>query len=361
VRVLLLNRRDIRNPLGGGAEVYTHEVAKGLGARGAEVTVFASTWEGAPPEETVDGIRHIRRGSELSVHLHGFLHAWRNRKLYDVIVDQFNGLGFFGFLIPGKVIMLIHQMYREFWFRELGRVGGAIPYVIEPLLLRCYRRIPVVTVSPSTRADLERLGLREVYVVMNALSGKALDAVPEKEARPTFMFLGRLRATKRPEDAVRIYRRVKAEMPEAQLWIAGTGPAEGGVRREAEGLADVTFLGHCAEDEKFRLLARAHVLLVPGVREGFGINVIEAASQGTPAVGYDIPGLRDSIRDGRTGLLAHGAEEAAQLAVGLLRDPGRYREMCEACLAYARDFTWEKRAEEFWETLNSSSALLRDR
>jgi glycosyltransferase involved in cell wall biosynthesis len=49
-------------------------------------------------------------------------------------------------------------------------------------------------------------------------------------------------------------------------------------------------------------LSRAHIILVQAVRERWGRVVIEANAMGTPAIGYDVPGLRDSIRHGETGI-----------------------------------------------------------
>ena len=57
--------------------------------------------------------------------------------------------------------------------------------------------------------------------------------------------------------------------------------------------------------EKYDLLARAHILINPSIREGWGLVVIEAASVKTPTVGYNVPGLKDSIKDNETGLLSN--------------------------------------------------------
>lgn len=354
VKILILNRRDIKNPAGGGAEVYTHEAAKGLLSLPAEVTVFSSRFKSAPEREVVDGVTYLRAGNELTVHFRGFLHALRNRRRFDLMIDQFNGMGFFCFVFP-KSILLIHQMYREFWFRELG-VFGALPYVFEPLLLGCYRKRPAITVSDSTKKDLEALGFRDVRIVMNALGEAPLREVPEKEKSPTLVFLGRLRATKKPADAIEIFRLIKAEVKDARLWMIGAGPEEAALRKTAQGIGGVTFHGWLDAERKFELLGRSHILLVPGVREGFGINVLEAASRGTPAVGYDIHGLRDSIKDGVTGLLAKGPEDAAGKAAALLRNPALLGEMAGNCLKYARGFNWQGRAEEFRKAVRDAAA-----
>jgi glycosyltransferase involved in cell wall biosynthesis len=351
-----MNRRDIRNPLGGGAEVYTHEVAKGLIEGGYDVTVFACRFEGSAEAETIDGVRYLRGGNEFTVHFRGFLHALRNRREFDLIIDEYNGLGFFGFLLP-RSMMLIHQLYREFWFRGLGPVG-IIPYVIEPLLLRLYRKMPAVTVSESTRQDLLSLGFRDVRIVMNALSNPVLDEVPKKEDAPTLIFLGRFAPTKNPVGAVEIFRLVRKELPDARLWMVGSGPQEQKLREMTRQDEGITFFGWVEEERKFDLLRRAHIAVVPGVREGFGINVIEAASQGTPAVGYDVHGLRDSIRDGDTGLLASGPGDAALKAVRLLRDEELYGRLASRCLEYARGFNWGNRAAEFREALSAMGFLV---
>jgi glycosyltransferase involved in cell wall biosynthesis len=349
VKILILNRRDLKHPEGGGAEVYTHEIARSFQDKGARVTIFCSGFAGALADEYIDGIRHLRRGNEFTVHFHGYCYAFRHRQSFDLIIDEFNGLGFFCFLLPRSMI-LIHQLYRGFWFRELGPFG-AVPYIIEPLLLRCYRKKPAVTVSDSTRRDLEGMGFLNIHVVMNALSIAPLPLLPDKEELPTLVFLGRLKSTKKPEDALTIFRKVKAELPETRLWIIGRGPEEKNLQKLAMDLPDVTFYGWVPDDRKFDLLRRAHILLVPGVREGFGINVIEAASQGTPAIGYDVHGLRDSIRNGLTGMLANDPEDASVKILALLKSPSRYRAMQEQCLAYAKDFNWQKRGEEFWEVI----------
>ncbi len=352
MKILILNRRDIANPSGGGAEIYTHEIARGLvNEYRCGVTVFASSFPGAAQEEIIDGVRYIRRGNEATVHLWGFYYALKNRNEFDRIIDEFNGIGFFTFLLPGS-ILLIYQLYREFWFRELG-VFGFIPYVLEPLLLRFYRMRPAVTIAASTESDLRKLGFRDIHIVMVGLSNKPIAEVGKKEEAPTLVYLGRLRSTKRPEDAIEILRRVKATLPDAGLWMIGSGPLEEKLKKRAAGIEDVTFYGRVPEEKKFELLRRAHIVLVPGVREGFGINVIEAASQGTPAVGYDVHGLRDSIRHGETGYLVSSPEEAASRAVELLANRKRYEEMSLKCISYSREFDWSKRVDEFWRVINS--------
>jgi glycosyltransferase involved in cell wall biosynthesis len=98
-------------------------------------------------------------------------------------------------------------------------------------------------------------------------------------------------------------------------------------------------------------MTTAHCLLMPSVREGWGMVVVEANSVGTPAVGYDVGGIRDSIRDGRTGLLAPAGDPVA-LAAGALSvvtDESRYEAMRAAAIDWAQGFSWEKTADRLMD------------
>src|SRR5205823_79876 len=75
--------------------------------------------------------------------------------------------------------------------------------------------------------------------------------------------------------------------------------------------------GFVDEEEKLRLLQTAHAVACASEKEGWGLTVLEAAACGTPAVVTDVPGLRDAVRDGETGLLVPPGD-----AAGLARTLG---------------------------------------
>jgi glycosyltransferase involved in cell wall biosynthesis len=358
MKILILNRRDIGNPFSGGAEIYTHEIARGLVERHAcDMTVFSCSFSGSLPEEVIDQVRYVRGGNEVTVHARGFYYALKNRSHFDLIIDEFNGIGFFTFAFPNAVL-LIHQLYKEFWLRELGFLGW-LPYLIEPQLLRLYRKRKTITISPSTKSDLEELGFCRIDVVKVAVNLRPSHDLRGKDETPILVFLGRLKSTKRPEDAIRIYERVRRQVPESRLWLIGRGPAEERLRDMARDVEGVTFWGWVSEEEKAALLRRASVLLVPGVREGFGINIVEAAAAATPAVGYSVQGVKDAILDSKTGYLVNSVEEAAEKTLGLLRDKALYAKMCSACIRYAGEFTWSTRVDEFWSAIGGKQEVHR--
>src|SRR5207247_1055817 len=96
-----------------------------------------------------------------------------------------------------------------------------------------------------------------------------------------------------PEDAMHAFALLRRQSPAAQLWMIGDGPLLPKLRADAP--AGVAFLGRLDRGEMFERLARAHILVATSVREGWGLNVSEAAACGTPTIGYRVAGLVDSI------------------------------------------------------------------
>ena len=101
-------------------------------------------------------------------------------------------------------------------------------------------------------------------------------------------------------------------------------------------------------------MSRAHIILVPGIREGWGLVVTEANAMGTPAVAYDVPGLRDSVKHNITGLLCRNRkpEELAAKAILLLKDNVLYKKLCVNSLEWSKSFSWDKSTSECLNVLS---------
>src|SRR5690606_23022506 len=113
----------------------------------------------------------------------------------------------------------------------------------------------------------------------------------------------------------------RQERPDLELEIAGSGDDRPRLERLSAELRLGTaarFLGFVDEATKLALLRRAVANVFPSPKEGWGITVMEAAACGTPSLASDSPGLRDSVRDGLTGLLVPHGDPGA-LAAAMLR------------------------------------------
>ncbi len=296
LRILICNWRDLAHPHAGGAEVYTHRVARAWVDAGHEVTWFSTAVLGHPSAEEVDGIRVIRRGGRFGVYREArrFFERQGNGR-FDLVVDEVNTRPFGAARWGGgtPVVALAHQLAREVWFHEfpwpLAVVGR---FILEPRWLRQLRSVPVLTVSPSSAASLRAAGLTDVTVVPDGIDPVEAPEVP-REKVPTVAWVGRLAPNKRPHHAIEAFRHLRRTVPDARLWLIGAGPMERSLRAGLPPGAEL--LGRLTEADKRERLARAHCLVATSVREGWGLTVTEAAQVGTPAVAYNVAGLRDSV------------------------------------------------------------------
>jgi N-acetyl-alpha-D-glucosaminyl L-malate synthase BshA len=152
------------------------------------------------------------------------------------------------------------------------------------------------------------------------------------------MHVSNFRPVKRVKDVIAIYARVSKEIPSV-LVMVGDGPDRVEAELEARrlGVTDsVFFLGKL--ESVAPLLASADLFLLPTQSESFGLSALEALATGVPVIGSRAGGLPEVVRDGETGALCSvgDVEGMAQAAIGLLRDPERWRAASTLAAADAR-------------------------
>jgi len=360
--VVFLSWRDTGNPEGGGAERYLEKVAAGLVARGVRVTVFSAAYAGGAPEEVVDGVRFVRRGSKLSVYLEGMrLLATRRFGRVDAVVDVQNGMPFFSALVTRRpVIVLVHHVHREQWPVVYpgftGRVGWWIESRFAPYL---YRRKQYVTVSRATRDELRGLGVHgpRVAVVHNGTDPVvSVDAC--KTAHPSLCVVGRLVPHKQVEHAVDAVLELRAEFPDLRLRIVGSGWWDAELRRyvheRAAGDA-VVFEGHVSEVRKQEIYEESWLMALPSVKEGWGLVVGEAAAHGTPTIAYaSAGGTRESIVDGVSGVLVDSPSGLTAALGALLRDREGRERLALGAITHSEGFTWPQSQSAFAHVVASA-------
>jgi glycosyltransferase involved in cell wall biosynthesis len=360
LRIAWFNWKCIRHPEAGGAERFTHEIASRLVDKGHEVTLVTSRPEGLPAKEEVGGYRILRAGGRYTVYLKArkmYMEALKGR--VDLVVDEINALPFFTVKYAKEpIVALIHHLARECWLLEVKPPISWIGYILEPKYLSLYKRIPTITVSESTKRDLEKLAFERIYVVPNGLDMKPLEKPPEKNGDPTIIFLGRLKKTKQPDHAIKAFKLVAEKVPDAKLLIVGDGPLKSKLHKLVKKLKleeKVTIYGRVDEEKKIELLREAQALIFPAVREGWGLVVLEANACGTPAVGYDVPGLRDSIRHMETGILVPYGDikEMAKAMITLIENQELWTKMAENALQWAKQHSWDISIEKFNEIIKN--------
>jgi glycosyltransferase involved in cell wall biosynthesis len=362
IDVLFVNWRDVAHPEGGGSERYVHRIAEGLAAAGLRVGLFCAAHDRAPAEEMVGGVQVVRRGGRLGVYPRALLHVLRTRPR--LVVDVQNGLPFGSTLVARRpVVNLVHHVHREQWPIVFGRLGGAIGWWIESVVApRLYRRSRYVAVSTATATELVELGVdaQRLAVVRNGVEPTP-PVTSARSATPRLVVLGRLVPHKQVEHAMEVLARLLPRWPGLRLSIVGEGWWEDELREAADrlGVSDaIEFQGFLDEQAKHEELARAWVQLCPSVKEGWGLVVTEAGAHRVPTVGYrSAGGLRESVLDGRTGLLVDDLDEMTEAVDGLLADEWTRLRMGAAAARHAAAYSWPASIRGFAGVL---SAAVRD-
>lgn len=364
MKILIFNWRDIKNPEGGGAEIVTHEMAKRWVESGHEVTLFTASFKGGLSEEEFGGVKIIRRGGQKSVHLRAFFHYQRYLKgKYDIVIDEINTIPFFTPLyVKEKKISYFNQLAQEVWLYEFPKPFSYLGYLLEPFYLKLYRKIPSMVISDSTKQSLRQWGFKDVSVFPMAVNfAEASRYQTEKENFFTLVYVGRVVPSKRVDDILNALYLVVQKFPETKLWIVGEGKKSylNKLKKLIEKLRlekNVKLWGFVSQKEKFELMGRAHVLLATSIREGWGLIVTEAAALKTPSVVYDVPGLRDAVKKGETGLIAKGNNpfDLAQNIINLKNNPKLYKHFQEEGYTFAKSLTWEGSAIKALEIIKKA-------
>lgn len=349
MRFLMLNWRDPKNPLSGGAERVTEGYLAALRERGHDVFWFANAFPGAPSSEEINGVQVLRAGGKGT----SILAAWnwyRRQPRFDLVIDQHHGLPWYApWWCRTNCVAYVHEVLGPIWDVFYRWPTSVIGRRQERATHWLYRRVQFWTACESTRNGLLQHGVNRVHLIPYGVHTVAL---PELDPKPIslpleLIVVSRLAPNKRIEHAVRALDCLCRRGVDAKLAIVGGGISEATVRQLVLDLGlqtRVTFTGPLPEAEKDAWLRRSHLLLHTSLREGWGLNVVEANAMGTPTVVYPVAGLIESTLHDQTGVVA-SAETPEALADGIghcLRNPDRYDAYRRAAWERARTFHWSR-------------------
>lgn len=358
MNILLVNWQDLRNPHAGGAEIHLFELFSRLAARGHRVRLVCSSFEGAPAVEMVDGIEVHRHGDRHSFALVGRRAVKRalREEPADILVDDVNKLPLFtATLTDLPVYTLVPHLFGTTAFQEVSWPMAATVWLAERPIPWLYRRAWFHAISDSTRDDLVARGVprERIAVVYPGVDSVRFTPSPsgQRTDPPRFVYVGRIKRYKGVELLLRALLEARRHRPDLTLDIAGSGDDRPRLEALAAtlGLGEaVRFLGFVDEATKLALLRGAVANVFPSPKEGWGITVMEAAACGTPSLASDSPGLRDSVRDGITGILVPHGDVAAMAAAmcRLADDPALVATLGSAARRHAEQLTWESAADQ---------------
>jgi len=416
LKILWLTWKDRANPQAGGAELVAAELAQRLVKDGHELVFLTASFPKAkhrefhelpaePPRRisaleaassdpstlnsqlsTKKGFWIIRVGGRVTVYWHAFKYFKKHLTDWpDVIIEEVNTVPFFSNFYPlfskkpstststktahvrPARILFFHMLCRRIWFHEIFFPLSLVGYIIEPIYIRLLGHPPVITVSESSRQDLTKYGFKpgSTHLISEGIEVNPVEdlAKVDKFPEPTILSLGAIRSMKRTLEIVQAFELAKKQLPNLKLKLVGEPYGSYGKRvlgyvGNSPYRADIEVLGRVELQDKINIMRQSHLILVTSIKEGWGLIVTEAASQGTPAVVYNVDGLRDSVRHDKTGVVCqtNNPETLSQETVNLLKDQKRYEKLQRAAWDWSKEITFDQSYRDFKEILGPATA-----
>ncbi|MEV1287885.1 glycosyltransferase family 4 protein [Micromonospora sp. NPDC049679] len=353
-------------PRPGGIQSFVHNLAVRQPA--GSIVVYASTWQGAEKFDADQPFEVIRENTKVLLPTpavarraarlareHGCDTVWfgaaaplglladglRRRAGITRAVAQTHGHEVGWAALPGARAAL----------RRIGRGVDVVTYLGEYTRSRLDRALHGLT-------DLQRLAPGvDVDAYHPEIDGAQVRARHALTGRPVVVCVSRLVPRKGQDALIRALPVIRRRVPDAALLVVGGGPYRATLQRLARdaGVADhVIFTGSVPWADLPAHYAAGDVYAMPcrtrnrGLDvEGLGIVYLEASATGLPVVAGDSGGAPDAVREGETGYVVNGRDEAqlADRVATVLADPELARRMGAAGRAWVeREWRWETQA-----------------
>ena len=190
--------------------------------------------------------------------------------------------------------------------------------------------------------DQMELALPIVHIPGFVPNQEAVSSTPDPSTvqtlgDPYFLFVGRLKKLKGLQTLIPVFRQYR----KAKLLIVGTGEDEPSLRRLAEGMVNIQFLGYLSGQKIEALYRSATALIVPSICfESFPLVILEAFRTQTPVIVRNLGGMLESIRESSGGFVYDTEEELIMAMNKLLEDPSCRHELgLRGYQAYQRNWT----------------------
>jgi glycosyltransferase involved in cell wall biosynthesis len=177
---------------------------------------------------------------------------------------------------------------------------------------------------------------------------------PRESGDPVVLSLGAIRSMKRTHHIISAFEIAKEKVPNLRLLIAGSAEGKYGKKvikmiECSKNKDSIEYLGKISKEKKIEILQKSHLLAVTSVKEGWGLVITEANSQGTPAVVYDVDGLRDAVKNGETGIVCqiNTPENLAENMIKLLENKEKYEKLRKNAWEWSKEINFDRSYEEF--------------
>ncbi len=348
----------------GGAEKRVYEIAKRLVQRGHEVHWYSIGWwwpENGKKNMIMEGI-----------HLHGVskpvkLYADNRRSITEAIffsikllrpimkenfdIVDCQGFPFFSCFTAkihattGKstLVITLHEVWNDYWYEYLGRLG-IFGKIVERAMLNLTENF--ITVSKKTKTDLKTIKKSENSIIIpNGIDFNHIKQTKPSPEKSNVIFAGRLIKEKNVDVLIESMAHVMDKIPAATCLIFGDGPERTNLKNLVTNLQlgdNIIFKGFVEDyDDLIGYMKSSKVFVLPSIREGFGMVVIEANACGIPVVvvNHKMNAATSLVKESYNGFKVELKPEA--IAEKIVESIENKDEMADKCVQMSAEYDWD--------------------
>lgn len=306
-------------PAATGVGTHVQRVSEDLARRGHKVSVITSHRPGEPRHEEWRGVQVYRT---FTVKMFGFYQALPSQETIQRILVQ-------------NTVTLVHYHYLGFLLKRAEKVARVLrlprvytyhmtvdhltqpwpmkpfrPWIAREIVKQCNRFDLIVAPSRDLVTAIRAQGIRTpVRYISNPVVFASADAIhpAERPAGFVVLYAGRLNPEKNVPLLLRAFRDLLPAVPDAALWIAGSGDQRARLEAMCQSLGiaqQVRFLGFIDHSELARYYAACDVFVLPSLVEIQPLVAMEAMHFARPViVTRAIVSARELVEDGVNGYI----------------------------------------------------------
>jgi glycosyltransferase involved in cell wall biosynthesis len=355
--------------VGSGNRFY--EISKRLSKK-HEVHVYTTGIQGCENEEIIDGInvhrygqhdpsKSVEKGSTLfqlkfsQYLIRNTSELFHKNNKFDIIDCNIvsKSLPYASYFISRYTHTPIVETWHEVWYKQnFIQYGPAmsIPGFFMELFMPKLSDFNIAVSNTTKRRLIELLKVNpdKISVISNGVDLNKFNEYSVKKKYGRILYVGRLESHKCVDTLLLAYHNIKKEYKDIELILIGKGPQKEYLLNLSKklGIKDITFLDPMPYDQLIATMKSSWILVLPSIREGQGIVLLEAMAAGTPPIAVNAEGsaVGDVIKNNFNGLLVP-QEDIKNAMKKLLTNEDLYAHLRKNGLKFVIDSDWDNIAE----------------